>query len=83
MMVDVIRALNLGPTSETAKTVEHAIAIAGLFVLLQDLLETMGGYVDSLKLAGGSFVLMPPKVLAELVRICHDHKRDDLYRRLR
>jgi DMSO/TMAO reductase YedYZ molybdopterin-dependent catalytic subunit len=33
MMVDVIRALHLGPTSETAKTVEHSIAIAGLFVL--------------------------------------------------
>jgi DMSO/TMAO reductase YedYZ molybdopterin-dependent catalytic subunit len=33
MMVDVIRALRLGPTSETAKTVEHTIAIAGLFVL--------------------------------------------------
>jgi len=33
MMVDVIRALDLGPTSETAKTVEHAIAIAGLFVI--------------------------------------------------
>src|SRR3954466_15265134 len=33
IMVDAIRALHLGPTSETAKTVEHAIAIAGLFVL--------------------------------------------------
>ena len=33
IMVDVIRALHLGPTSETAKTVEHAIAIAGLFVM--------------------------------------------------
>jgi DMSO/TMAO reductase YedYZ molybdopterin-dependent catalytic subunit len=33
MMVDVIRALHLGPTSETAKTVEHAIAIAGFFVM--------------------------------------------------
>jgi DMSO/TMAO reductase YedYZ molybdopterin-dependent catalytic subunit len=32
IMVDVIRELHLGPTSETAKTVEHAIAIAGLFV---------------------------------------------------
>lgn len=33
IMVDVIRELHLGPTSETAKTVEHAIAIAGLFVM--------------------------------------------------
>jgi DMSO/TMAO reductase YedYZ molybdopterin-dependent catalytic subunit len=32
-MVGAIRALHLGATSETAKTVEHAIAIAGLFVL--------------------------------------------------
>jgi DMSO/TMAO reductase YedYZ molybdopterin-dependent catalytic subunit len=33
IMVDAIRALHLGPTSETAKTVEHAIAITGLFVM--------------------------------------------------
>jgi len=33
IMVDVIRTLHLGPTSETAKTVEHAIALAGLFVI--------------------------------------------------
>jgi len=33
IMVDVIRALHLGPTSETAKTAEHVIAIAGLFVM--------------------------------------------------
>ena len=33
IMVDAIRALHLGPTSETAKTVEHAVAIAGLFVM--------------------------------------------------
>lgn len=31
-MVTVIRALHLGPTSATAKTAEHAMAIAGLFV---------------------------------------------------
>lgn len=31
-MVTVIRALNLGPTSETAKTAEQVMAIAGLFV---------------------------------------------------
>jgi DMSO/TMAO reductase YedYZ molybdopterin-dependent catalytic subunit len=33
IMVDAIRSLHLGPTSETAKTVEHAIAITGLFVM--------------------------------------------------
>src|SRR3954453_22753982 len=33
IMVAVIRALHLGPTSQTAKTVENAIAIAGLFVI--------------------------------------------------
>jgi DMSO/TMAO reductase YedYZ molybdopterin-dependent catalytic subunit len=31
-MVAMIRALNLGPTSETAKTAEQAMAISGLFV---------------------------------------------------
>src|SRR5215470_16028361 len=31
-MVSVIRLLNLGPTSATAKTAEQAIAIAGLFI---------------------------------------------------
>src|SRR6516165_3147958 len=31
-MVTVIRALNLGPTSETAKLAEQTTAIAGLFV---------------------------------------------------
>lgn len=31
-MVALIRALNLGPTSETAKTAEQAMAIAGLFI---------------------------------------------------
>jgi len=33
IMVHAIRSLHLGPTSETAKTVEHAIAITGLFVM--------------------------------------------------
>src|SRR5215470_39166 len=31
-MVSVIRALHLGPTAETAKTVEKAMAIAGMLV---------------------------------------------------
>ena len=32
---------------------------------LQDILETMGDYVDSLKFAGGSFSLMPRKAVRE------------------
>ena len=38
---------------------------------LQDLLETMGAYVDSLKFAGGAFVLMPRDALAELIDLAH------------
>jgi len=40
---------------------------------LQDVLETMGKYVDSLKFAGGSFSLMPRKAVKELLDICHEH----------
>jgi phosphosulfolactate synthase (CoM biosynthesis protein A) len=40
---------------------------------LEDILETMGEYVDSLKFAGGSFSLMPRPALIELLKICHDH----------
>lgn len=40
---------------------------------LEDILETMGEYVDSLKFAGGSFSLMPRGVLIELLKLCHDH----------
>jgi phosphosulfolactate synthase (CoM biosynthesis protein A) len=40
---------------------------------LEDLLETMGEYVDSLKFAGGSFSLMPRPVLIEFLKLCHDH----------
>lgn len=40
---------------------------------LQDILETMGAYVDSLKFAGGSFSLMPRAVLVEFLKLCHDH----------
>ncbi len=35
---------------------------------LEDILETMGEYVDSLKFAGGSFSLMPRPVLVELLK---------------
>ena len=40
---------------------------------LEDILETMGEYVDSLKFAGGSFSLMRRPVLIELLKLCHDH----------
>jgi phosphosulfolactate synthase (CoM biosynthesis protein A) len=40
---------------------------------LQDILETMGQYVDALKFAGGSFSLMPRQVVKELVDLCHAH----------
>src|SRR5437660_7217672 len=40
---------------------------------LQDILETMGAYVDALKFAGGSFCLMPRPVGKELIDLCHAH----------
>src|SRR5947208_2630622 len=40
---------------------------------LEDLLETMGAYVDSLKFAGGSFTLMPEKAVREIIELCHKH----------
>lgn len=40
---------------------------------LEDLLNMMGNYVDSFKFAGGSFSLMPRKVVKELIDICHAH----------
>jgi phosphosulfolactate synthase (CoM biosynthesis protein A) len=40
---------------------------------LQDILETMGPYVDALKFAGGSFALMPADVVKELIALCHAH----------
>jgi phosphosulfolactate synthase (CoM biosynthesis protein A) len=40
---------------------------------LEDILETMGAYVDSLKFAGGSFSLMPRNVVQELIELCHAH----------
>jgi phosphosulfolactate synthase (CoM biosynthesis protein A) len=40
---------------------------------LQDILETMGGYVDALKFAGGSFCLMPRPIVKELIDVCHAH----------
>jgi phosphosulfolactate synthase (CoM biosynthesis protein A) len=40
---------------------------------LQDVLETMGAYVDALKFAGGSFCLMPRPAIRELIELCHAH----------
>jgi phosphosulfolactate synthase (CoM biosynthesis protein A) len=38
---------------------------------LQDLLETMAPYIDTLKFGGGSFVLYPRAALRELIDLCH------------
>ena len=38
---------------------------------LEDILETMGEYVDSLKFAGGSFTLMPQDALKEIIDLAH------------
>lgn len=40
---------------------------------LQDILETMGEYVDALKFAGGSFSLMPRSAVQELLDLCHQY----------
>src|SRR5512146_2515270 len=40
---------------------------------LQDVLETMGNYVDVLKFAGGSFSLMPRQAVIELLDLCHQY----------
>jgi len=41
---------------------------------LEDLLETMGDYVDTLKYAGGSFALMPREAVRALNEVCHEHE---------
>jgi phosphosulfolactate synthase (CoM biosynthesis protein A) len=43
---------------------------------LEDVLETMGAYVDTLKYAGGSFALMPRSVVRELNDLCHAHEAE-------
>src|SRR5205809_2249996 len=40
---------------------------------LTDVLETMGAYIDALKFAGGSFVLMPRAAVKELLDLAHAH----------
>jgi len=39
---------------------------------LEDVLETMGAYVDALKFAGGSFSLMPRGAVKDLIDLCHE-----------
>jgi phosphosulfolactate synthase (CoM biosynthesis protein A) len=41
---------------------------------LSDVLESMGSYVDTLKYAGGSFALMPRRVVRSLNELCHEHE---------
>ena len=40
---------------------------------LEDLLRTMGAYIDSFKYAGGSFSLMPREEVAAMNDLCHDY----------
>jgi len=40
---------------------------------LQDVLETAGDYIDSLKFAAGSFSVIPKKSLQELLELAHSH----------
>jgi len=40
---------------------------------LEDLLDTMGAYIDALKFAGGSFALMPRRELSRIIDLCHQH----------
>ena len=40
---------------------------------LTDILETMSKYIDSLKFAGGSFSLIPPKSVKELISLAHEY----------
>ncbi|MGH3039064.1 MAG: phosphosulfolactate synthase [Gaiellaceae bacterium] len=41
---------------------------------LEDLLETMGMHVDTLKYAGGSFALMPREAVSALNEVCHENE---------
>lgn len=40
---------------------------------LEDLFDAMGAYVDTLKFAGGSFALMPKRVVRDTIDLCHRH----------
>ncbi|HXS21218.1 MAG TPA: phosphosulfolactate synthase [Steroidobacteraceae bacterium] len=41
---------------------------------LEDILETVGDYVDGLKFAGGSFSLLPRSVLERMIALAHQHQ---------
>jgi phosphosulfolactate synthase (CoM biosynthesis protein A) len=41
---------------------------------LEDVLETMGAHIDTLKYAGGSFALMPREAVRGLNDLCHEHE---------
>lgn len=41
---------------------------------LEDILETMGSYIDILKFAGGSFALMQRRAVKEIVDLCHRYE---------
>jgi phosphosulfolactate synthase (CoM biosynthesis protein A) len=41
---------------------------------LEDIFETMGSWIDTLKFAGGSFALMPRKAVRDLIDLCHRHE---------
>ncbi|KAL0478303.1 ComA [Acrasis kona] len=43
---------------------------------LEDLLETMGMYIDILKFAGGSFALMPKDVVIDLNKTAHNYNTE-------
>src|SRR5205823_6271907 len=40
---------------------------------LQDVLESAGDYIDSLKFAAGSFAVIPKKVLKQIIDLCHSY----------
>jgi phosphosulfolactate synthase (CoM biosynthesis protein A) len=40
---------------------------------LEDVLDTMGTYVDALKFGGGSFAVMPRRFIQDLTALCHRH----------
>lgn len=38
---------------------------------LEDVLETVGGHVDGLKFAGGSFAVIPERRVREMIEVAH------------
>src|SRR4051812_15491850 len=41
---------------------------------LADVLETMGHSIDALKFAGGSFTILPRRVVREMIDMAHQHQ---------